>query len=63
LFTVGFVEDLFGGLGPDEGVAAVVPAVDVGADLGVEFVDRAEGAAVDGLTFDQGEPDLVSLPS
>lgn len=26
--------DLFGGLGPGEWVGAVVPAVDVGADLG-----------------------------
>src|SRR5918995_6080942 len=52
LFTVGFLEDLICGLGPDERVAAVVPAVDEGADLGVEVADRAEGAAVDGLAFD-----------
>src|SRR6478672_4287455 len=39
-------------------VAAVVPAVDVGADLGVEFLDRAVAAAVDGLAFDEGEPDF-----
>src|SRR4051794_16304555 len=47
-----------GGLGPEEWVGAVVPAVDEGADLGVEFVDGAEGAAADGLAFDDAEPDL-----
>jgi hypothetical protein len=41
---VGRLEDLVGGLGPDEQVAAVVPAVDEGADVGVELVDRAEGS-------------------
>ena len=56
--TVGFVEDLFGGLGPDERVAAVVPPVDEGADLGVEFSEGAEGAAVDGLSLDDAEPHL-----
>jgi hypothetical protein len=30
-------------------VFAVVPAVDEGADLGVELADGAEAAAVDGL--------------
>jgi transposase, IS6 family len=39
-------------------VGAVVPAGDEGADLGVEVADGAEGAAVDGLAFDEGEPDL-----
>jgi len=54
LFTVGFFEDLVvGGLGPDEGVGSVVPAGDVGADLGVEVFDGAEGSPVDGLAFDQ----------
>ena len=46
-----------GGLGPDEGLAAVVPAVDEGADLGVEVFDGAEAAAVDGLAFDDAEPE------
>jgi hypothetical protein len=44
--------------GPHEGVFAVVPAVDEGADLGVELADGAEAAAVDGLAFDDAEPDL-----
>jgi hypothetical protein len=49
-----FREDLAGGLGRDEEVrSAVVPVVDEGADLGVEFLEGAEGAAADGLTFDQ----------
>ena len=51
-------EDVIGGFGPHEGVAAVVPAGDEGADLGVEVFHRAEGAAVDGLAFDDAEPDL-----
>ena len=37
---------------------AVVPAVDEGADLGVELAHGSEGAAVDGLAFDDAEPDL-----
>jgi hypothetical protein len=56
--AVGFLEDLVGGFGPDEWVGAVVPAVDVGADRGGEVADAAEGAAVDGLAFDDAEPDL-----
>ena len=39
-------------------MSAAVPASDEGADLGVEFADGAEGAAVDGLAFDDREPDL-----
>jgi len=56
--TVRFREGLFGGLGPDEWVGSVVPAVDEGADLGVEVADGAEGASVDGLAFDDAKPDL-----
>jgi hypothetical protein len=57
--TVRFLEDLIGGLGPDERVGAVVvPAVDEAADLGVELLDGAERAAADGLAFDDAEPDL-----
>jgi hypothetical protein len=52
------LEDMFGGLGPHEGVGTVVPALDVGADLGVEVLDRAVDAAMDGLALDEGEPDL-----
>jgi hypothetical protein len=39
-------------------VAAVVPAVDELPDLGVEVVDGSEGSAVNGLAFDDAEPDL-----
>jgi hypothetical protein len=58
LFSVCILEYLVCGFGPDERVTAVVPAVDEGADLGVEVLDRAEGAAVDGLLLDDAEPDL-----
>ncbi len=50
--------DLLGGLGPDEGMTSVIPAVDEGADLGVEVLDRSERAAVDRLLFDDAEPNL-----
>lgn len=56
--TVCFGEDLFGCLGPSEGLAAVVPACDEGADLADQLADGGEGAAVDGLAFDDAEPDL-----
>jgi hypothetical protein len=59
LLTVDFLEDVVGGLGPDEGVAPVVPAVDESADLGVKVPDGAEAAAADGLFLDDAEPDLV----
>ena len=39
-----FREYLVGGLGPGEGVAAVVPAVDEGLDGGDEVLDRGEAA-------------------
>ena len=40
VFTPGGAgDDLVGGLGPDEGVAAVVPAVDEVADRGDEVFD------------------------
>jgi hypothetical protein len=38
--------------------AVDVPVVDEGADLGVELADGAEGAAADGLAFDDAEPDF-----
>ena len=57
--TVRFREDFVGGLGPSERVGAVVvPVVDEGADFGVQVGDAAEGAAADGLAFDDAEPDL-----
>jgi hypothetical protein len=39
------LEDLVGGLGPDEGLGVVVPGVDPGADVGVELTDRAVRSA------------------
>ncbi len=42
-------------------MAPIAPAGDEGADLGVEVADGAEAAAVDGLAFDQGEPDLDEI--
>ena len=45
-------EYLVGGLGPGEGAAAVVPAVDEGLDRGDEVLDRGEAAAPDGLPGD-----------
>jgi hypothetical protein len=47
---VRFPEDLLGGLGPHEGLAAVVPAVDEGTGLDHEVPDPCERAPVDGLT-------------
>ena len=52
------VEELFSGFGPDEGVAAFVPAVDERADSGDQLFDAAEAAAADGLTRDDREEDL-----
>jgi len=43
-------QDLVGGLGPGERVAAVVPAVDEAADSGHEFFDAGERAAPNGLS-------------
>ena len=56
--TINFGEDLGGGFGPDERVFALVPAVDEGADLDDEVADGGEGAAADGLAFDDAEPDF-----
>ena len=56
-FTVGLAEDVLRCLGPGEGVGAVVPAGDEGADLGVEVPDAGEAATVDGLAPDDREPD------
>jgi hypothetical protein len=55
LLTVALVGICSASLGPGEGVAAVVPAVDEGADLGGEVADAAVAAAVDGLAFDDPE--------
>ena len=57
-FWLAFGEDLVGGLGPGEWVTALVPAVDEGADLGVEVLDGDEDSSADGRTVDDGEEDL-----
>jgi transaldolase len=57
-FTFDFGEDLVGGLGPDEGMPATVPAVDECFDLDCQVAHGGEAAAPDGLAFDDGEPDL-----
>ncbi len=54
--TVGLDEDLVGCLGPGEGAGAVVSACDESADLDVEVLDGAEGAAADGLAFGRRDP-------
>src|SRR5947208_9367233 len=51
-------EYLAGGFGPGEGVAALVPAADVGLDGGDEAGDRGEAAAADGLPGDDREEDF-----
>lgn len=55
---VRFGEDLIGGFGPDEWLAAVVPAVDECPDLGRQVTNRDEDAAMDGLLLDDPEPNL-----
>ena len=57
-FWLAFGEDLVGGLGPGEWVTALVPAVDEGADLGVEVLNGGEDSSADGRTVDDGEEDL-----
>ena len=54
----GFGEDGVGVFGPGEGLAAVVPGVDVGLDRGDQVGDGGEGAAVDGLAGEDAEEDL-----
>lgn len=51
-------EDLVGGFGPRERLAAVVVGVDVLADGVGEVGDRGEGAAAYGLAGDDAEEDL-----
>ncbi len=58
MFTFDLVEDLVRGFGPDEGMFALVPAVDEVADLDHQVPHGREGAAVDGLAFDDPEPDF-----
>src|SRR6266568_3734097 len=54
-------EYLVGGLGPGEGVAAVVPPVDEVLDGGDEVLDRGEAAAADRLPGDDREEDLHEI--
>src|SRR5690242_17805243 len=59
MFTwAAFREYLVGGLGPGEGVAAVVPPVDEVLDGVDEVGDRGEAAAADGLPGDDREEHL-----
>src|SRR6188472_4479923 len=52
------VEEVVGGLGPDERVAAFVPALNEPFDGGDQLFDAAEAAAADGLAGDDREEDL-----
>jgi hypothetical protein len=57
--TAGCVgQDLVGGLGPDKGLAAFVPAVDESADRLGQVTHRGEAAAADGLPGDDREEEL-----
>ena len=42
-------------------MGAVVPAVDEGADLGVEVLDGGEDAAADGLALEDAEANQTSI--
>lgn len=50
------VEDLVGGLGPDEGFGVGVLDVDPLADVGFEFGDAAVGGAAEFAVGEFGEP-------
>jgi len=52
------VEQVVGGLGPDERVAALVPTVDERTDRSDQVFDAAEAAATDGLAGDDREEHL-----
>src|SRR5437660_12288833 len=56
-----FREYLVGGLGPGEGVAAVVPPGDEGLDGGDQVGDRGEAAAADRLPGDDREEHLNEI--
>jgi hypothetical protein len=58
LTGLGFGEDFVGGLGPDEELAGIGPAVDEELDGGSEFLDAGEVAAAEGLACDDAEEDL-----
>jgi hypothetical protein len=49
------------GLCPNEGLAAVVPAVEEDPALDHQLADPREGAAVDALALDDPEPNLDAL--
>jgi hypothetical protein len=54
-FTFDCAEQLVGGFGPGERLGALVAAVDVGADRGLQVSDVGVGAAADGLAGDDAE--------
>jgi len=56
---VRFRDDRVWVLGPEEWLAAFVPAVDERGDGLDQLADRAEGAAADGLAGDDPEEDLT----
>jgi len=58
LTSSGFGEDLVGGFGSDERLAAFAPGVDVGLDGGDEHRHAGEGAAAACLAGDDAEEDL-----
>jgi hypothetical protein len=46
------------GFGPDEGLGVVVIGFNEGIDVLPELFDGCEGSAMQGLSFQDGEPDL-----
>jgi hypothetical protein len=55
---VGLGQDIVGCFGPDERVAAFVPAADEGADGGDEVLDGGERATADRLPGDDAKKDF-----
>jgi hypothetical protein len=56
------VEDLVGGLDPDEGFRVGVPRIDRGGDVGFEGFDAAVAAAAQLAAGEFGEPSEVGRP-
>lgn len=57
----GFLEDFGAGSGPNEGVAAVVPACAEDSDPLVELWRRGDAGPTQGLAFDVAEPDFYKV--
>src|SRR5665647_2590909 len=53
-----WLEDLFGGFGPDEWLGVFVPSLGPGADIGLEGLDGGVAATADELIGDEAEPAL-----